>query len=117
MPPGQLPVFAECIERSLHALQSGHENALRVLPGEHLHRQLAGSSSRKRNVTGILPFHESCMVAFTDSASDKAAFNRAAVYENELLRSGLPAETCLTDKATDPNLGRTNARYLDQALQ
>ena len=70
---------------------------------------------KKRN--RILPFHESGMVAFTDSGSDKAAFNRAAVYKKELLRSGLAAHTCLPDKAADPNLGRTIIRYLNQALQ
>jgi len=57
------------------------------------------------------------MVAFTDSGSDKAAFNRSTVYKNELLRSALAAEACLSDKATDPNLGRTSAHYRDQALQ
>src|SRR5438552_17008215 len=52
----------------------------------------------------VLAFHESRMIAFTDRASNKAAFNRAAIYKNELLRSGLAAQTSLSGKATDPNL-------------
>ena len=38
-PPGRVPMFVECNERSLHALRLDRENALRVLPGERLRRQ------------------------------------------------------------------------------
>src|SRR5262249_45753188 len=71
----------------------------------------------KKERNRILPFHESRMVAFTDSAGDKAAFNRATVYKNELLRSGLPAQTSLSDKAADPNPLRTSACCFNQSLQ
>ena len=57
------------------------------------------------------------MVAFTDSGSEEAAFNCTAVYKDELLRSGLATQAGLPDKAADPNLGRTSARYLNQTLQ
>src|SRR5437588_9017617 len=66
----------------------------------------------KKERDRILPFHESGMVPFTDSGSDKAAFNRATIYKQELLRPGLAAQAGLPDKATNPNLGRTSARYL-----
>ena len=43
------------------------------------------------------------MVAFADTGSDEAAFNRAAIYEDELLRSGLATQACLSDKAVNSN--------------
>src|ERR1043166_28593 len=71
----------------------------------------------KKEGNRVLPFHESGMVAFADSGSDEAAFNRAAAYKNELLRSGLATQTGLSNKAADTDLGRMSAGYLDQTLQ
>src|SRR6266496_3018933 len=64
----------------------------------------------------ILPFHESGMVAFTHSGSDKAAFDRAAVYKDELLRPCLPAQPRLSYEPSNPNFLRGSAVYLNQAL-
>ena len=57
------------------------------------------------------------MVAFAESGCDETAFNRPAVYKNELLRPRLPAQTCLPDKAADSNLARSSAVYLNESLQ
>src|SRR6516162_4558985 len=65
----------------------------------------------------IVPFHESGMVTFTHSGSDKATFDRATVYKDELLRLCLAAQTCLPNKATDSTLPRGSTVYLNKALQ
>ena len=57
------------------------------------------------------------MVAFAETGCDEAAFNRPAVYKNELLRPRLPAQACLPDKAANLNLVRSSAAYLNEALQ
>src|SRR5437667_12880980 len=65
----------------------------------------------------ILPFHESGMVTFAHSGSDKIALDRAAVYKDKLLRLCLAAQTCLSNKATDSTFPRGTAVYLNKALQ
>ena len=107
-------MFAECSEPPPRAHRWDRENALRALPGAHLHRQ-RGVELKKKERNRVLPFHESRVVAFADGPSDKTAFNRPAVYEDELLAAGLSAETCLTDKTTDSNFGGRQRRSLRPA--
>ena len=57
----------------------------------------------KKKRDRILPSHERGVVAFPDSRGNDAAFDRAAVYKNELLRARLPAQAGLTDEPADLN--------------
>ena len=57
------------------------------------------------------------MIAFADPGSDEAAFNRTAIYKDELLGSALAAHSRLSDKATKSDAGRSSVGYLNQALQ
>src|SRR5438874_895630 len=72
---------------------------------------------KKQERNRILSFHKSSMVALTDSGSDEVAVNGAAVYKDELLRSGLATHACLPDKTADSNLRRSRAVHGHQALQ
>jgi hypothetical protein len=71
---------------------------------------------KKQECNWILSFHESGMIAFTDSGSDEAAVNGAAVYKDELLCSGLATYACLPDKTADLNLRQSRAVHGNQPL-
>jgi len=51
----------------------------------------------------ILSFHERGVIAFADSRGNNPAFDRAAVYKDELLRPRLPTQTRLADEPADLN--------------
>jgi hypothetical protein len=81
----------------------------------YIHRR--GIQLKKKERNWVLPFHERGVVAFANRPCDQTAFNRAAIYENELLTAGLSAQTCLADKSADSNLERSSVTDFDQALQ
>src|SRR3954454_10667297 len=83
----------------------------------HIYIDSFGIELNEKERNRILSLHQSCVIAFADSSSDKVAFNRASVYEHELLAATLPAETCLTDKTTDLNFWGGSAVYFNQPLQ
>jgi hypothetical protein len=83
----------------------------------HIYIHSAGIELNKKERNRILPFHESSVVAFSDSTGDETAFDRPAVYEQELLAAGLSAESCLTNKTTDLNFWGGSAVHFKQALQ
>ena len=75
-----------------------------------------GIELEKKERNRILPFHESSVVALTNSPGHETAFYCAAVYEHELLTARLSAQTCLPDKTADSNFGRSSVTDLDEAL-
>ena len=108
----------ECIERSAsrtpRRIAKTHFAFCRV----NIYIDTRRIKLEKEERNRILPFHESRMVAFTHSGSDEAAFNRATVYKNELLRLRLwRLRPACPIKPLIRIFGRTSARYLNQALQ
>ena len=71
----------------------------------------------KKKRDWILPFHERGVIAFTDRGSDEPALDSATVYENQLLRTRLPAQARLPNEPADLNFPRSVTVKLNQALQ
>ena len=118
-----LPLDATALERALHRLDNCLANAGRIAKTNFAFRRMDVDvyftwiqiNEQKRNRK--LSAHESGVITFAQGGREDSAFNRASVYENELLCSRLPAHPSATDPALNLNTTPITQGNFEQVVE